>query len=289
MKKFRDLTIIFLIYICAYCVGYGACFWLENVILKLFVFDVAATLVTFVFSLIFHNSSVYDAYWSLTPMVMSIWLFVEMKAFSVWQILFLVVFNVWSLRLTVNWMIVFTDFSYEDWRYKKYRAEHGKFVWFILNFFGIHFMPTFIVFAGMLPLFKIAEQGMNALSLIGMAVILLGTAFEFFADRQMHRFLKISKDDTEKRTCRIGLWNYSRHPNYLGEITVWWGVYFVMLPFAYNYWYFVVGAVAVTVLFNCVSIPLMEKRQLARRSDYAEYRATTSRMIIRPHKKQRTK
>lgn len=285
MKKFRDLTIIFLIYALAYGVGYAACFMLKNTILKLFVFDVAATLVTFIFSLILHNSSVYDAYWSLTPMVMSIWLFVEMKAFSAWQIVFLTAFDIWSLRLTINWIIVFTDFSYEDWRYKKYREENKKAVWFLLNLVGIHYMPTFIVFAGMLPLFEIAKCEMNALSLIGVAVILLGTAFEFFADRQMHRFLKLTKDSTEKTTCRIGLWNYSRHPNYLGEITVWWGVFLTMLPFAYTSWYFIVGAVAVTVLFNAVSIPLMEKRQLARRPDYADYRMTTSRLFIWKHKK----
>ena len=280
--------IIFLIYILAYGIGYGACFAINNVMLRMFVFDIAATLVTFIFSLILHNSSVYDAYWSLTPMVMSIWLFVDARAFSVYQILFLIVFNVWSLRLTVNWMIVFTDFSYEDWRYKKYREEHSPFVWFILNFFGIHFMPTFIVFAGMLPLFQIVRHGMNALSIIGMVVILLGTAFEFFADRQMHGFLKSAHTSTEKTTCRKGLWNYSRHPNYLGEITVWWGVYLVMLPFALDAWYFVAGAVAVTILFNAVSIPLMEKRQLSRRSDYADYRKTTSRLLLLPHKRIKT-
>ncbi|MCH5161920.1 MAG: DUF1295 domain-containing protein [Clostridiales bacterium] len=287
MKKLKHLTIILLIYLLAYSVGLGACFLIENIILKMLVFDVAATAVTFIFSLVFHNSSVYDAYWSLTPMVMSIWLFVEAQAFSVWQILFLVVFNIWGLRLTVNWIIVFTDFSYEDWRYKKYREEHGPAVWFLLNFFGIHFMPTLIVFAGMLPLFAIVKSEMNALSLIGMAVILLGTAFEFFADRQMHWFLKTTKDWKEKKVCREGLWNYSRHPNYLGEITVWWGVYIAMLPFALEFWYFGAGAVAVTVLFNVVSIPLMEKRQLSRRPDYAEYKKITSRLFILPHKKPR--
>ena len=279
--------IILFIYVCAYAIGYAACFAIDNTVLKFFVFDVAATAVTFIFSLIFHNSSVYDAYWSLTPMVMSVWLFIEAQAFSVWQILFLVVFNVWSLRLTVNWIIVFTDFSYEDWRYKKYRDEHGPFMWFILNFFGIHFMPTFIVFAGMLPLFEIVKADMNALSLIGMAVILLGTALEFFADRQMHAYLKESEGATEKRTCRVGLWNYSRHPNYLGEITVWWGVFFAMLPYALSRWYFIAGAVVVTLLFNCISIPLMEKRQLTRRPDYAEYKKTTSRLFVLPHKKSR--
>lgn len=284
MKKLRDLFIIAIIYAAAYGVGYAACFAIDNIILKMFVFDIAATMVTFIFSLILRNSSVYDAYWSLTPMVISIWLFVSARAFSVWQILFLVVFNVWSLRLTVNWIIVFTDFSYEDWRYRKYREEHGKFMWFILNLVGIHYMPTFIVFAGMLPLFEIVKHGMNALSLIGMAIILLGTAFEFFADRQMHAFLREMKEATEKTSCRKGLWNYSRHPNYLGEITVWWGVFFVMLPFALSAWYFVIGAIAVTLLFNFVSIPLMEKRQAARRSDYEQYRKTTSRLLILPHK-----
>ncbi|MCH5155393.1 MAG: DUF1295 domain-containing protein [Clostridiales bacterium] len=288
MKKLADLSVIFLIYVLAYGIGYAACFMIDNVILMMFVFDVAATFVTFCFSIVLHNSSVYDAYWSLTPMVISIWLFIYLQAFSAWQILFLAVFNIWSLRLTVNWIVVFTDFSYEDWRYKKYREEHGRFVWFILNFFGIHYMPTFIVFAGMLPLFQIALHGMNALSLIGMAIILLGTALEFFADRQMHAFLEQSKNATQKTVCRVGLWNYSRHPNYLGEITVWWGVYLVMLPFALQYWYFVAGAVAVTVLFNVVSIPLMEKRQLSRRPDYKEYKKATSRLLVLPHKKQRT-
>ena len=285
MKKFTDLMIILFIYACAYALGYAACFTIDNVILKFFVFDAAATLVTFIFSLIFHNSSVYDAYWSLTPMVMSIWLFIEAEAFSVWQILFLVVFNIWSLRLTLNWIIVFTDFSYEDWRYKKYRAENGPFMWFIINFFGIHFMPTLVVFAGMLPLFEIVKHDMNALSLIGMVIVLLGTALEFFADRQMHAFLTQSNNSAEKKSCRSGLWNYSRHPNYLGEMTVWWGVFIAMLPFSPELWYFGAGAVAVTALFNIVSIPLMEKRQLARRPDYAEYKKTTSRLFVLPHKK----
>ena len=57
MKKLRDLTIVFLIYILAYGVGYGACFAIDNVMLRMFTFAVAATLVTFIFSLILHNSS----------------------------------------------------------------------------------------------------------------------------------------------------------------------------------------------------------------------------------------
>lgn len=281
-RKLRDLCAITLIYLLAYAVGFAAGFAIPQTVLRWFVFDVAATVVTFAFSVALRNSSVYDAYWSLTPMVMSVWLFIESRAFSVWQILFLLVFNLWSARLTGNWITVFTDFSYEDWRYRKFRDENSPAMWQFLNFTGIHMVPTLVVFAGMLPLFEIAARPMNALCLPGIALILCGVALEFFADRQMHAFLK---EQTHGTVCRRGLWNYSRHPNYLGEITVWVGVFAAMLPFAPEKWFYGIGAVSVAVLFNAVSIPMMEKRQLSRRPDYAEYRRTTSRLLVLPGKK----
>lgn len=145
-------------------------------------------------------------------------------------------------------------------------------------------MPTVVVFLGMLPLFEIAKVKMNALSIIGMAVILLGVAFEFFADRQMHAFLKSTK---EKICCRNGLWKYSRHPNYLGEITVWVGTFLVMLPFSLGKWYYVIGCLTVALLFNVVSIPLMENRQKKRRSDYEDYKKVTSRLLLLPNRKRK--
>lgn len=290
MKKTRDLLIITAIYIAAYAAGFAVSVNIENVMLRLFVFDIAATVVTFVFSLLLHNSSVYDAYWSLTPMIMSVWLFVIFlqdehyaEILSAWHVLFFAVFNLWSLRLTINWITVFTDFSYEDWRYRKFRDENPPFLWFIINFFGIHMVPTLVVFAGMLPLFQIVAMPLNALVLPGVAIMLCGIALEFFADRQMHSFLKEAEKTPDKKSvCRKGLWNYSRHPNYLGEISVWLGVFVAMIPFAPEKWSYGIGVVAVVVLFNVVSIPLMEKRQMARRPEYAEYKKTVSRLLPLP-------
>jgi len=173
-------------------------------------------------------------------------------------------------------------FQYEDWRYRKYREETPKPLWPVVNFFGIHYMPTFLVFLGMLPLFVISRDGVSARSLPGMAVMLLGTGLEFFADRQMHSFLA---DETRGQVCERGLWKYSRHPNNLGEITLWLGVYLAMLPCAPEYWYFGIGFIGIALLFNIVSIPLMEKRQMSRRPDYGEYRKTTSRLLLLPHGK----
>lgn len=282
VKKAKDLSMIALIYILAYLIGWACAVpfpgWME----KMLVFDVAATVVTFVFSVWMHNSSVYDAYWSLTPMVMAVWLFGGAKASSAWQLLFFLVFQLWGARLTLNWVKVFTDFSYEDWRYRKYREENGPLGWFLANFFGIHMIPTVIVFLGMLPLFEIVKNPMDVRCVPGIAIMLSGISLEYFADRQMHAFLESTRD---KISCRIGLWNYSRHPNYLGEISFWVGVFCTMLPFSPEKWFYGIGALSVAILFNTVSIPLMEHRQMNRRSDYADYRATTSRLILRPHKK----
>lgn len=283
-NKKRDLLIIAGIYILAFVVGFISCIRIENMLIKQLVFDAVATVVTFIFSVILKNSSVYDAYWSLTPMVMSVWLFAAQKAIAPFQIIFLVAFNIWSVRLTANWMKVFTDFSYEDWRYKKYREETHRFLWPIVNFGGIHMMPTILVFLGMLPMYVISTNTLGIYSLIGIAIMLIGVAFELFADMQMHRHLS---RNTSRNVCQEGLWKYSRHPNYLGEITFWIGVYLAMLPYSFEHWYYGIGAVGMVILFNVVSIPLMEKRQLGRRAEYADYKKDTSRLLLLPRKKRK--
>lgn len=284
MSKKKDLFVISIIYIVAYVVGLLSCYFtnFSSIILQYFVFDVVATVVTFIFSTILVNSSVYDPYWSLTPMVMSIWLFIQFKAFSIMQILFLIAFNIWGARLTINWITVFTDFSYEDWRYRKFRNETSRFLWPIVNFFGIHMIPTLVVFAGMLPLFSIVRIELGILSVFGIIIMLAGVLLEYFADVNMHRFLM---NTTDKSVCTVGLWNYSRHPNYLGEMTFWVGVFLAMIPYDALHWHYAVGFSSVIILFNIVSIPLMEKRQLSRRPEYEQYRRTTSRLLILPHKK----
>ncbi|MCQ2531049.1 MAG: DUF1295 domain-containing protein [Lachnospiraceae bacterium] len=281
MKKTRDLMILLGVYVLAFVASFFACIWIKSTILKFFLFDVIATIIVYIFSVLFHNSSVYDAYWSVTPLVMILWLFIVEKAWSIPHIIFLAVFLLWAIRLTKNWMEVFTDFSYEDWRYRKYREETPRHFWFFVNFFGIHMVPTLIVFAGMLPLFELAKLHLNWMILPGVLIMLFGISMEFFADRQMHEFLSSKKKGT---VCNLGLWKYSRHPNYLGEISFWLGVFITMLPFSLSHWYYVIGFVLVAVLFNVVSIPLMEKRQLSRRPEYKEYQKVTSRLLLRPQK-----
>ena len=105
---------------------------------------------------------------------------------------------------------------------------------------------------------------------------------EQYITDQMHDFLKNTK---EKISCRKGLWNYSRHPNYLGELSIWVGTFVTMVAVVLNYWYYIFGMILMICLFLFISIPLAEKRQLKRRSDYVDYKKHTSMLFLFPHKK----
>lgn len=281
-NKIFGLLLFAVFYIAAYVIGYFSAFYIDELILRLFIFDIVATLVIYLLSLPIKNSSLYDAYWSLTPFVMATYLLVVSENLNVYHFIAYAVFAVWSFRLTINWVITFQDIKWVDWRYRQIKENNNPFVWQIANLFGIMLMPTLLVFAGFVPLILAFGSKLNAFSLIGSAVILIGTALEFFADRQMRAFLR-SKDSGD--VIRSGLWKYSRHPNYFGEILIWVGAYFVLFPAVTEYWYTFVGALLIILLFNFVSITLAEKRQLERREAYKEYRMTTSRLLLLPPRK----
>lgn len=283
MKKNKviDLTLFLIIYIFAYAIGFFSCFIIENMLLKTLVFDVVSTIVIWIFSLILKNSSIYDAYWSLAPFVILTYVLLTAEYVNIYHILFYVSFSFWSFRLTINWITTFSDRKWEDWRYKMYRENHPK-LWPIINFFGIQMMPTLFVYSALVPAILLFAKNASPLSLLGSSIIVVGTLLELFADRQMHAFLRTT---TEKVTCRRGLWKYSRHPNYLGEILIWVGVYCSLLLTVYSLWFTFIGIIIMLFLFIVISIPMMEKRQVNRRSDYKDYQRKTSILLILPNRK----
>lgn len=272
-------------YVVAIVAGFFAGFYLplESFMLKVLVMDIVATVVIWIFTLIFKNTSIYDPYWSLIPILISFYAFFYYGNFTPINIIYLIVLNLWAIRLTFNWCVMFYSFEYEDWRYRQYRDTLSKPLFHIVNFFGLQMIPTLVVFAGLTPMFVMFSSGLNSyISLIGIAIMVFGILMELIADRQMHQFLRETK---EKVTCRKGLWNYSRHPNYLGELSIWVGTFVTMVAVAPNYWYYIFGMVLMICLFLFISIPLAEKRQLKRRSDYIDYKKHTSMLFLLPHKK----
>ncbi len=242
--------------------------------LGLLVADVVATVVTFVFSLIFNNASVYDPYWSVQPPVILV-AFVIGGRLTVLGVLLLVVVSIWAIRLTANWAYTFNNLYHQDWRYTMLKQKTGK-LYPIVNFVGIHMVPTLVVYGCVLPAVYAIIAGLTVTvgSVLFLSVSLGAIIIQGTADIQMHKFRK----NRDSVFIRRGLWKYSRHPNYLGEITMWWGVALAVVCANPSVWYLLAGALANTVLFICVSIPLAEGKQ-SKKEGYSEYKKQTRALL----------
>ena len=277
-SKAASLAIIFLIYALATAVGiitYIKAAPAMPELAALLLADVIATIFVWAMGLVYSNVSVYDPYWSVAPPVMfTIWAIYK-SCFTLPVILLLVAVWYWGIRLTGNWVHTFKGLGHEDWRYTRYRETQSPFLFQITNFFGLNMMPTVLVFACMFPGFKLfGAASANWLTWLGFVICLSSATIQLVADTQIHRF----RDAHPGQFCNVGLWKNGRHPNYFGEIQMWWGVWIMYASLNGIDWH-ILAPVAMTALFLFVSIPMMERRQLERKPGYAEYRKQTRILI----------
>lgn len=277
IRTSRALSFVTVTLIYAVCifVGIGQYGYLPySTPISLLIADSAATVLCFIFSLAFKNSSVYDPYWSVAPIVIVI-AYAIRNGLTPLGILNLIAICYWGIRLTANWAYTFKGLCHQDWRYTMLEEKTGRF-YPIINFVGIHYVPTLIVYLCILPAVYIIERGarINALSVIFILVSVAAATLQGIADIQMHSFRRSGKGGF----IRDGVWKYSRHPNYLGEILMWWGIGLSAVCAMPEYWYLIAGAVANTVLFLTVSIPMADARQ-SRKDGFEAYRKQT-RMLL---------
>ena len=273
-SKGTSLVLVFLMYAVAVVAGILVYDWAEArmpEIWAVLVADVAMTVIIWLDGLLYENVSVYDPYWSIIPPVVFTLAAFYKGCFTLPVILLLVAVWCWGIRLTGNWAWTFKGLGHEDWRYTRYREKLSPFLFHVTNFFGLNLMPTLLVFACMLPGFGLFD-GVDAtwLTWVGFALCLAATGIELFADIQSHRFRAAHPG----QVCDAGLWKHGRHPNYFGEIMMWWGVW-VMYASLNGVDWLMLAPFAMTYLFLFVSIPMMERRQLATKPGYAEYRKNT--------------
>jgi steroid 5-alpha reductase family enzyme len=247
-----------------------------------------ATLVIFAASVAVDNSSMYDPYWSLQPLAIAgFYVWREWGALSGRQILVTVLIVLYALRLTGNFYRGWPGLAKEDFRYIDFRRRFGRLYWPV-SFLGIHLFPTVMVFLGCLPMYAVARSGAAGLSWLDAVAALVAVGsigLAFVADEQLRDF---RRDRANRGRCiRSGSWARSRHPNYLGEITTWWGLWLFALAASPGWWWTGIGAAAITVMFVFVSVPMMEKRALATRAGYAEYQAMTPPLLPRLRRHQR--
>ncbi len=256
-------------------------------VLIVLILDVLATLTIFLFSVLFNNSSLYDPYWSMVPpMILLFWVFHEqtMEALTLMQILILSLVFIWSLRLTLNWVLRWRGLKDEDWRYIAFRFKYQEQYW-VVSLFGIHLFPTLIVFLGCLavyPALVLHEGTMGLMEWIAAVITLAAISIETISDWQLKNFVR---DESNCDFLDTGLWKCSRHPNYFGEVLFWVGLFLFSTGMENVYWWILPGPVFMILMFYAISIPMIDKRMLRRRTGYRDYLKRTSGLIPMPQKK----
>jgi steroid 5-alpha reductase family enzyme len=263
-------------------IAVGSAFAGLHPMLVVLVSDVAATLAVYAFSRSFRNASFYDPYWSLAPIAIAVYYMLGATgagADGIRRTAVLVLVAVWGSRLAYNWARQWRGMPHEDWRYVNLRSSSRKWFW-LVDLIGIEMMPTLIVFAGCMSLYPALRAGQNAVGVLdALAFIVTGGAIavEAIADEQLRRFAARHRGSRE--IMSTGLWAHSRHPNYFGEVTFWWGLYLFALASDPGYWWTVAGPLAITILFVSVSIPLMDRRSIARRPGYVDHMERVSALV----------
>jgi steroid 5-alpha reductase family enzyme len=278
-SKKGSLTLVFIYYVISFYLAYIFTKTIDlNGWLLIFLWHITATLIIFLFSKIHNNSSIYDPFWHVAPIPIVFYIASQSSLSNLEQSLVLSAFLFWALRLTYNWFLNWTNLDHEDFRYIDLK-KNNKLLAFINDLFGIHLIPTLIVNASLYPIYiALTSDNLNNLVYVGFILIILAVVVQYIADTQMRDFRK--NQNNLGKTMKHGLWKYSRHPNYLGEVSFWFGLYIFALASGSTSIWLLACPMVMLALFVFISCPMMDKRSLKKRSDYKEYMDKTPQLIM---------
>jgi len=241
----------------------------------------------FVISLLKKRNDVADIAWGLGFVLMAWTSYFLVGDSGIRGLLANILVSIWGLRLA--WYIYTRNKNKdEDYRYLAWRNEWGK--WFYLRSYAqVYLLQGFFLFLIVLPVLiinKVTESSLGAPDVLGITIWIIGFYFEVVGDAQLARFIK--NPANKGKLMQSGLWAFTRHPNYFGEVTQWWGLWLICLSVSGG-WIGIIGPITITLLILKVSgIPMLEKK-MAEHPDFAEYKQRVSvffPMMIKKHESQ---
>jgi steroid 5-alpha reductase family enzyme len=241
--------------------------------------------ILFAFAMTLHTDKLTDISYGMTFVILVLFFLFTRKPLTFLQVAAAIIIILWGLRLAAYLFIRIMRIG-RDTRFDSRRDSFKKFGFFWL-------LQAISIWTILLPVtFFFNSDGAGrstTFSLAGIVVWAIGFIIEAVADQQKFKF----KSDEKNKGSWVnnGLWKYSRHPNYFGEILCWWGIFLLTAPYLRGIaWIGILGPVYITVLLMFVSgIPLLEKQADEKYKDnkeYQEYKHITSLLIpLRPKKK----
>lgn len=235
----------------------------------------------FILGTLIRRHDVADIAWGMGFVLLAWVLFYNRP--SVQLSLAVILITIWGVRLSTH-ILLRNIKKPEDFRYAKWRKDWGK--WFLVrSLVQVYLLQGLLLLLISAPIIVLSKTGLDNLSffsIFGASVWFFGFVFESIGDYQLKDFISSKKDSDS--VLQTGLWRYTRHPNYFGEVAQWWGIWLISLGAAWSLWG-VIGPISITVLILKVSgVPLLEKKYKDNKA-YQEYAQKTSKLIPLPVKK----
>ncbi|GAU78102.1 DUF1295 domain-containing protein [Fusibacter sp. 3D3] len=251
--------------------------------LTAFVFIMSYFILFFMASIRLKNNSIVDFGWGLGFVLTNFYLIIIKGNISIGVGIVTLCITLWGGRLFLhifkrNWG------KPEDFRYATWRKEWGK--WVIpRSFFQVFMLQGIIMFIIMLPVISIYQYETEPIGILmgtGICIWIIGFYFEVVGDYQLSQFKKNSLN--KGKIMSTGLWRYTRHPNYFGEATMWWGLFIVGSSYGNPMWT-IISPISITLLLLFVSgVPMLEK-EMKHKDGYEEYAHKTALFVPFPPKK----
>ncbi len=236
----------------------------------------------FVLAIIVKRNDVVDIAWGLGYLVLAAY-YITNYEISGRAILITVLISIWGIRLAI-FVFQRNRGKKEDFRYLNWRNTWKLF--YLRSYFQIYLLQATMLLLIISPFTILMSQGsqpdLNYLDLIGATVWLIGFLFEAVGDYQLSAFKK--KPENKGKIIESGLWKYTRHPNYFGEVSLWWGI-FIITASSPGFLYGILGPLTITVLILFVSgVPMLEEKYKGN-PEFEAYKKKTSKFFPLPSRK----
>lgn len=223
------------------------------------------------------NNGIVDILWGLGFVITTVYLVFMYGIKNNATLIILGIITLWGIRLSLR--IYFRNKGKkEDFRYAKWREEWGKYV-NVRAFFQIYMLQALVMFVMMLPIYYIVSTNRTPnyyILSVGSLIWLIGYIFEVVGDYQLDKFKKNIQE--KGKIMKKGLWRYTRHPNYFGEATMWWGIFIISYSIAQNI-FAIISPILITYLLLFVSgVPLLEKRYEGNK-EFEKYKKETNKFF----------
>ncbi len=166
---------------------------------------------------------------------------------------------IWGMRLSF-YLYKRNRLKTEDFRYLQWRKEWGR-SFYVRSFLQVYVLQSMFLLMIISPVLHSASFSTSQWSIytgIGIVIWLIGFYWQVVGDRQLAIF--ISERKNKEDILKTGLWSYSRHPNYFGEVVMWWGIYLIVWPLSGSS-VFLIGPLTITLLIRFVSgVPMLERK-----------------------------